>query len=155
MACLVIRSEADSQQPGADQARRQHADRADPADQRRRSDQSPQPLGALVERLQKEYGPHYYGRRDLHIEEGLKRAAIRRASQESTRKLGGHSILRKEDLDGIKFFLEISPNGRGAEPWVLFRASGTEPLLRIYAEAASQDLVGEVLRWAEAFVHSA
>jgi alpha-D-glucose phosphate-specific phosphoglucomutase len=113
------------------------------------------PLGALVERLQQEYGPHYYGRRDLHIEDGLKRDAIRRASAESTRKLGNYKILRKEDLDGIKFFLESSGNGKGAEPWVLFRASGTEPLLRIYAEAASPDLVADVLRSAEAFVHSA
>lgn len=113
------------------------------------------PLGALVERLQQEYGPHYYGRRDLHIDDDLKRDAIRRASLETTRKLGKHSILKKEDLDGVKFFLETSPNGKGAEPWVLFRASGTEPLLRIYAEAASPDLVGEVLRSAEAFVHSA
>jgi phosphomannomutase len=113
------------------------------------------PLGALVERLQQEYGAHYYGRRDLHIEDGLKRDAIRRAASESTRKLGNYSILKKEDLDGIKFFLEISPNGKGAEPWVLFRASGTEPLLRIYAEAASSDLVSEVLSSAETFVHSA
>ena len=113
------------------------------------------PLGALVERLQEEYGPHYYGRLDLHIEDGLKRDAIRRASAESTRELGRYKVLRKEDLDGIKFFLESSANGKGAEPWVLFRASGTEPLLRIYAEAASPDLVADVLRSAEAFVHSA
>jgi phosphomannomutase len=38
---------------------------------------------------------------------------------------------------------------------VLFRASGTEPLLRIYAEAASPELVEEVLASAEKFVHSA
>ncbi|MBV9183570.1 MAG: phosphoglucomutase/phosphomannomutase family protein [Acidobacteria bacterium] len=113
------------------------------------------PLGALVERLQQEYGPHYYGRRDLHIEELVKRGAIERASSEGTAKLGRYGIVRKENLDGIKFFLESSPDGRGAEPWVLFRASGTEPLLRIYAEAASPELVAEVLRSAEAFVHSA
>ena len=56
--------------------------------------------------------------------------------------------------DGVKFFLDATTNGNGAEPWVLFRASGTEPLLRIYAEAASPELVEEVLASAVAFVHS-
>jgi phosphomannomutase len=112
------------------------------------------PLGELVANLQKEYGPHYYGRRDLHIAEELKRTAIARAHSPGTRKLGSYAILKKEDLDGIKLFLEASVDPNGAEAWVLFRASGTEPLLRIYAEAASPDLVEEVLRSAVDFVHS-
>jgi phosphomannomutase len=112
------------------------------------------PLGELVAALQKEFGPHYYGRRDLHIPEELKRNAISRAQSNETRQLGNHAVVKKEHLDGIKFFLSASTNGNGAEPWVLFRASGTEPLLRIYAEAASQELVEEVLVSAEAFVRS-
>jgi len=111
------------------------------------------PLGELVARLQKEYGPHYYGRRDLHISDELKKTAIDRACSESTRKLGRYPILKKEGLDGMKLFFEASTNGNGAEPWVLFRASGTEPLLRIYAEAASPELVEEVLVIAENFVY--
>jgi len=110
------------------------------------------PLGALVAQLQKEYGPHYYGRRDLHISDELKNGAIRRAKAHATRKLGQYAILRKEGLDGVKFFLDASTNGNGAEPWVLFRASGTEPLLRIYAEAASRELVEEILASSEDFV---
>jgi phosphomannomutase len=66
--------------------------------------------------------------------------------------LGRYSVLKKEGLDGIKFFLDASSNGNGAEPWVLFRASGTEPLLRVYAEAASPELVAEILSSAETFV---
>jgi phosphomannomutase len=110
------------------------------------------PLGQLVADLQREYGPHYYGRRDLHIPEEIKQSAVARAGAETTTRLGRYSILRKEGLDGIKFFLDASKNGNGAEPWVLFRVSGTEPLLRVYAEAASPDLVSEILRVAEAFV---
>src|SRR6266498_2551987 len=113
------------------------------------------PLGELVADLQQEYGPHYYGRVDLHIPEEVKRSAIDRASHDGTTRLGKYAVLKKEGLDGIKFFLNASKNGTGAEPWVLFRASGTEPLLRIYAEAASPELVEEVLASAEAFVHSA
>ncbi len=110
------------------------------------------PLGQLVADLQHEYGSHYYGRRDLHIAEEVKQSAIQRARAADTMKLGKHSVIKKENLDGIKFFLNASTNGNGAEPWVLFRASGTEPLLRVYAEAASPELVNEILTAAESFV---
>jgi phosphomannomutase len=113
------------------------------------------PLGVLVADLQKEYGPHYYGRRDLYIPDEVKRRAIERAQSERTTRLGEYAVLNKQGMDGIKFFLDAPTNGNGAEAWVLFRASGTEPLLRIYAEAASPELVEEVLVSAEGFVHSA
>jgi phosphomannomutase len=113
------------------------------------------PLGELVARLQKEYGPHFYGRRDLHINDDVKFAAIERARSESTKQLAKYPVTRKENLDGIKFFLDAPKEGNGAEAWVLFRASGTEPLLRIYAEAASSKLVEEVLASAERFVQAA
>jgi alpha-D-glucose phosphate-specific phosphoglucomutase len=110
------------------------------------------PLGQLVADLQKEYGAHYYGRKDLHIAEEIKQSAIRRARAEECKHLGKYRVLKKEGLDGIKFFLDAPTNGNGAEPWVLFRASGTEPLLRVYAEAASPELVGEILETAQEFV---
>jgi alpha-D-glucose phosphate-specific phosphoglucomutase len=110
------------------------------------------PLGQLVADLQKEYGPHYYGRKDLHIAEEVKQDAIRRARADETKLLGKYRVLSKEGLDGIKFFLDAPTNGNGAEAWVLFRASGTEPLLRVYAEAASPQLVTDILATAENFV---
>ena len=110
------------------------------------------PLGQLVADLQREFGPHYYGRRDLHIAEEVKQAAIRRARADSTNKLDGFPVLKKETLDGVKFFLDAPTPDHGAEPWVLFRASGTEPLLRVYAEAASPELVNDILARAEHFV---
>jgi phosphomannomutase len=113
------------------------------------------PLGQLVAALQREYGPHYYGRVDLHISEEVKQGAIQRARSASTTRLGKYSVLTKENLDGIKFFLDAPTEGNGAEAWVLFRASGTEPLLRVYVEAASPELVNEILSTAESFVSSA
>src|SRR5215469_1398247 len=113
------------------------------------------PLGHLVADLQREFGPHYYGRRDLHIPDEVKRAAIQRAQADGTGQLGRYKVLKKENMDGVKFFLEASKEGNGAEPWILFRASGTEPLLRLYAEAASKPLVEEILGQAEAFVNRA
>ena len=112
------------------------------------------PLGELVASLQKEYGKHFYGRRDLHIPDEIKLGAISRARADAMTSLGNFAVIKKEGMDGIKFFLGASSNGNGAEPWVLFRASGTEPLLRIYAEAASPELVQEILATAEKFVHS-
>ncbi len=110
------------------------------------------PLGQLVADLQHEFGAHYYGRRDLHIAEEIKQAAIQRARADGTRKLGRYAVIKKENLDGIKFFLDAPTNGNGAEAWILFRASGTEPLLRLYCEAASPELVTEILASAEQFV---
>ena len=108
-------------------------------------------LGELVAALQKDYGQHHYARVDMHIPNEVKESAIRRAS--SLTHLGKYKILRKENLDGVKFFLETPTKREDAEAWLLLRASGTEPLLRVYSEAASPELVKELLAEAEAFVN--
>jgi phosphomannomutase len=105
--------------------------------------------------LQKEYGSHYYGRRDMHIPEDVKQGAIQRARDEKTMSLGKYKVSRKEGLDGVKFFLEAPRDGNGADAWILFRASGTEPLLRLYAEAANPELTQEILASGERFVTQA
>ena len=109
------------------------------------------PLAQLVADLQKEYGAHYYGRRDLHIPDAVKQSAITRAGN-GLQRLGRYRVESTGSLDGIKLFLDAPTHGNGAEAWVLLRASGTEPLLRIYSEAASPQLVQEILTDAEAFV---
>src|SRR6266576_209569 len=112
------------------------------------------PLGQFVADLQREFGPHYYGRRDLHIPDEMKQNAIQRARSESTQTLGKYKVLKKEHMDGVKFFLDAPTNGNGAEAWALFRASGTEHLLRLYTEASSKELVHELLVTGEQFVRS-
>jgi alpha-D-glucose phosphate-specific phosphoglucomutase len=112
-------------------------------------------LGQLVAALQRDFGPHYYGRKDMHISDEMKHGAVRRAAAEGTKTLGRYKVLRKENMDGIKFFLDAPTNGNGADAWVLFRASGTEHLLRVYVEAASPDLVREILSVSETFVNQA
>ncbi len=111
-------------------------------------------LGQLVAALQAEYGEHQYGRIDMHIEEELKQSAIRRAGSGLT-EFAGRKVLRTESLDGMKFFLEEPSCARrpnAAETWLLLRASGTEPLLRVYCESCSQGSVEEILEAARAFV---
>jgi len=110
-------------------------------------------LGQLVQALQDEYGPHYYGRRDLRLTEEVKQSALQRAAAKPA-SIGRYKVLSMADLDGYKFFLDAPTNGNGAEAWVLVRGSGTEPLLRVYCEASSPELVNEILDAAVEFVHA-
>jgi alpha-D-glucose phosphate-specific phosphoglucomutase len=114
-------------------------------------------LGELVAALQQEYGEHQYGRVDMHIDNALKESAIRTAKELVAGKsdIAGLKVLRVETLDGVKFFLdnpECSGKPNAAETWLLLRASGTEPLLRVYCESCSQQSVQQVLEAAQTFV---
>jgi phosphomannomutase len=111
-------------------------------------------LGQLVALLQEEFGEHQYGRIDMHIDEAVKQDAIARAKA-GVADFAGMKVLRVETLDGIKFFLD-NPGCAGkknaAETWLLLRASGTEPLLRVYCESCSAESVAKVLAAAQVFV---
>jgi len=113
-------------------------------------------LGQLVADLQAEYGEHQYGRIDLHIADEVKSAAIERAKglKVGDTSFAGMPILRIETLDGVKFFLdnpEAKTKPNAAETWLLLRASGTEPLMRIYSESCSKESVATVLEAARRF----
>ena len=111
-------------------------------------------LGELVAALQAEYGEHQYGRIDMHISDDLKESAIRRAKA-GVSDIAGLKVIRTESMDGIKFYLEnpdCAARPNAAETWLLLRASGTEPLLRVYCESCSTDSVQQVLEAARAFV---
>jgi phosphomannomutase len=113
-------------------------------------------LGQLVADLQAEYGEHQYGRIDLHIPDEIKNAAIARARALPTGNttIAGMPILRTETLDGVKFYLdnpEAKTKPNAAETWLLLRASGTEPLMRIYTESCSKESVAKLLESARKF----
>ena len=113
-------------------------------------------LGQLVADLQAEYGEHQYGRIDLHIPDDVKNAAIARARALKTGNpiFANMPILRQENLDGVKFYLdnpEAKTKPNAAETWLLLRASGTEPLMRIYTESCSKESVDKLLESARGF----
>jgi phosphomannomutase len=110
-------------------------------------------LGQLVQQLQEQYGEHQYGRIDLHINDDLKDAAIARAKA-GVKEFAGMPVEHVETLDGIKFFLdnpEAKTKPNAAKTWLLLRASGTEPLLRIYSESFSRESVSKLLEAAREF----
>jgi len=114
------------------------------------------PLGKLVADLQAEYGEHQYGRIDLHIPEEIKNGAIERARalKPGNPVFAGMPILSQNTMDGIKFYLdnpEAKTKPNAAESWLLLRASGTEPLMRIYCESCSKESVAKLLESARKF----
>jgi phosphomannomutase len=113
-------------------------------------------LGELVAGLQAEYGEHQYGRIDLHISDEIKNGAIARAKalESGNPIFAGMPILRQQTLDGVKFYLdnpEAAAKPNAAETWLLLRASGTEPLMRIYTESCSKESVAKLLESARKF----
>jgi phosphomannomutase len=111
-------------------------------------------LGELVASLQMEYGEHHYDRIDLHIDDANKQAAMEQA-RAGVQSFAGMTVERVETLDGMKFFLknpEAAGKPKAAETWLLLRASGTEPLLRIYAESCSAAAVRDLLQAGREFV---
>jgi phosphomannomutase len=110
-------------------------------------------LGQLVAALQEEYGEHQYGRIDLHISDALKDATIAKAKA-GVQEFAGMRVEKVETLDGIKFWLdnpEAKTKPNAAKTWLLLRASGTEPLLRIYSESCSKESVKKLLEAARVF----
>jgi len=95
-------------------------------------------LGELVKMLHAEHGEHHYGRVDLELRPGQKEKAVARYSDAKMDRVLDWPVMRKEDMDGIKLYL-------GEVGWVMLRASGTEPMLRIYAETTRAETTRRVL----------
>jgi len=87
-------------------------------------------LSTILQDMKKEYGSHYYRRIDTRYPSNLKRKLMHFLKSSPPAKILGKKVVDVESYDGVKFILED-------ESWLLLRFSGTEPILRIYAEAAS------------------
>ncbi|HEV2490408.1 MAG TPA: phosphoglucomutase/phosphomannomutase family protein [Candidatus Acidoferrales bacterium] len=95
-------------------------------------------LGELVKMLHAEFGEHHYGRVDLELRAGQKEKAIAHFSSAKVSRILDWPVTRRESLDGIKLYL--SDIG-----WVLVRASGTERMLRVYAETTGAETTKRIL----------
>jgi phosphomannomutase len=106
-------------------------------------------LGELVQRLEAIHGPHRYDRIDLHLtDHAVKDRVLQSLRAHPPTAFAGLSVTDVETTDGIKFGIE---NGG----WLLFRASGTEPLLRIYSESPDMSQVEALLAAGRAYAEGA
>jgi phosphomannomutase len=96
-------------------------------------------VGKLVAQLEKEFGPHRYGRIDPHYPLEKREALINFLTQNPPSKLLHSPLAEVKSYDGVKFIARDTS-------WLMLRGSGTEPILRIYAEARSDADVRKLLR---------
>ncbi len=98
-----------------------------------------QPLSALVWALHDEFGPHRTFRIDLHTSEEKKRAALDRLeAEEGLDTIAGQPVHSLNTLDGYKHLTD--------DGWLLVRPSGTEPVLRVYSEAPTEEAAEALVR---------
>tara|TARA_Y100001934_G_scaffold47915_1_gene58282 strand:+ start:4722 stop:6179 length:1458 start_codon:yes stop_codon:yes gene_type:complete len=97
------------------------------------------PVGKLLSELEKEFGPHRYARIDTAFPLDKRTDLMRYCAKNPPAKLNGSSVVDVRTFDGIKYVAEDSS-------WLILRGSGTEPILRIYAESSSGPAVQKLLK---------
>lgn len=99
-------------------------------------------LEELISEVYDIVGPFKFERNDLHITEELKQRIIENCQQNKFTMFGKYSVRELKTTDGFKYFFDD-------DRWLMIRASGTEPVLRTYAEAPTLEEVREILKAAE------
>jgi len=97
------------------------------------------PVNALITDLEKQFGPHHYGRIDTHFPLEKRAVLMEFCKNNPPATLLRSPVAEVKSLDGVKF---IAADGS----WLMLRGSGTEPILRIYAEARSDASVERLLK---------
>lgn len=105
-------------------------------------------LTELVQEIYGIVGSFNFQRSDLHLAEAEKNAIVHRLKTQPYTQFGDYKVLRTQDLDGYKFDF-------ADEQWVMIRPSGTEPVLRIYAESATRAGAEAILKTVIATIRQA
>ena len=95
-------------------------------------------LEEQIAELMAEFGPHEYQRVDLHPEPAKMPAVVKSLTEDNPDEIAGLKVQKIDRTDGTKFFFDN-------DAWLLLRASGTEPVVRVYAESSSQEKVSELI----------
>jgi phosphomannomutase len=96
------------------------------------------PPSEMLRDLHREFGEFHYGRKDLRVEPAVGLQLLERLRNATPDSVVGYEVTGVETMDGTKLLF-------GDESWLLFRQSGTEPVLRIYSEATSVAKVNALL----------
>ncbi|HEX3889912.1 MAG TPA: phosphoglucomutase/phosphomannomutase family protein [Verrucomicrobiae bacterium] len=97
-------------------------------------------VNKILAQLEKQFGPHRYGRIDTHFPLEKRAALMEFLKNNPPTKLLRSPLAEVKTFDGVKFVAEDSS-------WLMLRGSGTEPILRIYAEAKSDADVQKLLKF--------
>src|SRR5580658_6987819 len=97
------------------------------------------PVNQLLRRLEKQFGPHHYARLDTRFPLEKRAALMELCKSQPPAKLGASPLAEVKSYDGVKF---VARDGA----WLMLRGSGTEPILRIYAEAKSEPAARQLIR---------
>jgi phosphomannomutase len=98
-------------------------------------------LYEMVESLQKEVGPVFYDRIDLRLKYPVaKDKMVSMLVNEPPAEIGGQRLAEVSTMDGVKYIFDD-------DSWLLIRPSGTEPVLRVYAEGRSEEMVKALLTY--------
>jgi alpha-D-glucose phosphate-specific phosphoglucomutase len=101
------------------------------------------PLHELVAGLQADVGPAHYTRCDIPLRRAVAKAdMVTRLTEDVPESLGGQQVTEVETIDGVKYLL-------ADDSWLLIRPSGTEPVLRVYAEARDGAMVDVLLAYGQ------
>jgi phosphomannomutase len=99
-------------------------------------------LDDLIAEVYEIVGGFKFERSDLHITESLKQSIIAKCKASEYKAFGTYQVEEVKTIDGFKYFFD-------ANRWMMIRPSGTEPVLRTYAEAPTMDEVREILKMTE------
>ncbi len=106
------------------------------------------PLSALVEDLLSDVGPAHYRRTDLRLRHPVSKPALtQKLAQEAPASIGGEGVREVRTTDGVKYLL-------ADDSWLLIRPSGTEPVLRVYAEGRNADILEAMMTYGEEVARS-
>lgn len=98
----------------------------------------------ILSGVEKEFGKLYYVRNDLDYPNELKPKLFQALTKDLNIDLHGRRLKETKSQDGVKYVLDD-------DSWLLFRLSGTEPILRIYSEATTKDLAESLVRQGREF----
>jgi phosphomannomutase len=104
-------------------------------------------LDDLIDEVYEIVGPFKFERNDLHISEELKHKVIENCKNDVYKNFGEYKVREVGTIDGFKYFFDD-------DRWVMIRPSGTEPVLRTYAEAPTLEEVRKILRITEDMIRN-